>query len=142
MESNGQSSYKSIFKANALFGGVQLYQILIQVIRSKFIAVLLGPSGVGIQGLYTSATRLISDISAMGLSQSAIRDVSEAFGTNDIRRVSRTVKILQRLIWFTGILGAVAVFALSPVLSKTSFGNYEHTIPFMVKSLYCRDPID
>lgn len=132
MESNAKSSYKSIFKANALFGGVQLYQILIQVIRSKFIAVLLGPSGVGIQGLYTSATRLISDISAMGLSQSAIRDVSEAFGTNDIRRVSRTVKILQRLIWFTGILGAVAVFALSPVLSKTSFGNYEHTIPFMV----------
>lgn len=135
MESNNTSTYKNIFKANALFGGVQLYQILIQVIRSKFIAVLLGPIGVGIQGLYTSATRLISDISAMGLSQSAIRDVSEAFGTKDIRRVSRTVKILQRLIWFTGLLGAIAVFALSPVLSKTSFGSYDHTIPFMVLSV-------
>ena len=98
------SSYKSIFKANALFGGVQLYQILIRVVRSKFIAVLLGPAGVGILGLYTSATRLISQISAMGLSQSAVRDVSEAFGTGDIQSVSRTIKIVNRLMWFSGLM--------------------------------------
>lgn len=129
------SSYKSIFKANALFGGVQLYQILIRVVRSKFIAVLLGPAGVGILGLYTSTTRLISQISAMGLSQSAVRDVSEAFGTGDIQSVSRTIKIVNRLMWFSGLLGTLAVMILAPVLSQTSFGNGDYTIPFMVLSV-------
>lgn len=129
------SSYKSIFKANALFGGVKLYQILIQVIRSKFIAVLLGPAGVGILGLYTSATRLISNISGMGLSQSAVRDVSEAFGTGDIHRVSRTIIVVNRLIRITGLLGTLTVIILAPVLSKTSFGNSDYTIPFMVLSI-------
>lgn len=136
MSSNIENaSYKSIFKANALFGGVQMYQILIRVIRSKFIAVLLGPAGVGILGLYTSATRLISEISAMGLSNSAIRDVSEAFGTGDMHRVSRTIKIVSRFIWLTGLLGTLAVILLAPVLSQTSFGNHDYTIPFMVLSV-------
>lgn len=130
-----KSTYKSIFKANALFGGLQLYQILIRVIRSKFIAVLLGPAGVGMLGLYTSATRLISEISSMGLSNSAIRDVSEAYGTGDIHSVSRTMKIVSRLIWFTGLLGTLVVILLAPILSQTSFGNNDYTIPFMVLSV-------
>lgn len=130
-----KTSYRNIFKANALFGGVQLYQILVQVILSKFIAVLLGPIGVGIQGLYTSATRLISDISAMGLSQSAIRDVSEAYGTGNNLRISRTIKIVSRLIWFTGLIGTLAVIVLSPFLSKISFGNSDYTIPFIFLSV-------
>ena len=45
------SSYRNIFKATSLFGGVQVYQILIGIIKQKFVAVLLGTSGVGIQGL-------------------------------------------------------------------------------------------
>lgn len=133
--SSNNQSYKKILKANALFGGVQLYLILIQVIRSKFIAVLLGPVGVGVQGLYTSAARLISDISAMGLSQSAVRDVSEAFGTGNMQRVSRTIAIVRRLIWVTGLLGTLAVIILSPILSKTSFGNTDYTIPFIFLSV-------
>jgi len=71
----------------------------------------------------------------MGLSNSAIRDVSEAFGTGDIHRVSRTIKIVSRLIWFTGLLGTLAVILLAPVLSQTSFGNHDYTIPFMVLSV-------
>ena len=58
-EQNQTSSYRSIFKATSLFGGVQVYQILISVIKSKFVAVLLGPEGMGIQGLYQSAIQLI-----------------------------------------------------------------------------------
>lgn len=135
MKSSSENSYRQILKANALFGGLQLYQILIQVIRSKFIAVLLGPVGVGIMGLYTSAIKLISDISSMGLSQSAVRDLSESFGTGNMQRVSLTIKVVRRLIWITGLIGAMAVIVLSPVLSKASFGNTDYTIPFIFLSV-------
>ena len=130
-----KSSYRSIFKATSLFGGVQVYKILIQVIKSKFIAILLGPLGVGIQGLYTTATDLIRQFTAMGLSQSAVRDISEAYGANDTNRISTIVKVVRRLVWITGLLGSLSVAILSPLLSKLSFGNYDFTIPFIFLSI-------
>lgn len=132
---NQTSSYRSIFKATSLFGGVQVYQILIGIIKSKFVAVLLGPAGMGIQGLYQSALQLIQGISSLGLSQSAVRDVSEANGTGDAYRIGRKVAVLRRLVWYTGLLGLIATALLSPILSKTTFGNYDYTLPFIVLSV-------
>ena len=135
MTDENKSSYRSIFKATSLFGGVQVYQILIQIIKSKFVAVLLGPAGVGIMGLYQSGLQLIQQLSSMGLSQSAVRDVSEASGSNDMQRIAKTVTVVRKLVWVTGILGLVLVACFSPLLSKTSFGNYDYTIPFIILSV-------
>lgn len=133
--SEQRSSYRGIFKATSLFGGVQVYQILVNVIKSKFIAVLLGPLGVGIQGLYHSALHFIQSLTAMGLSASAVRDVSEANGSGDMNRVAVVVKTLRRLVWCTGLLGLLVVVTFSPLLSKTSFGDNEHIIPFICLSV-------
>ena len=135
MTENNQSSYRSIFKATSLFGGVQVYQILIQIIKSKFVAVLLGPVGVGVMGLFQSGLQLVQQITSMGLAQSAVRDVSEANGTNDIQRISKTITVVRKLVWFTGFLGLVIVACCSPLLSKASFGNYDYTIPFIILSV-------
>lgn len=130
-----KSSYRGIFKATSLFGGVQVYQILIEIIKSKFIAVLLGPTGVGIQGLYTSGIHMIQQLSSFGLSQSAVRNVAEAYGSNDNIKISRTIKALRRLVWLTGLLGMMAVILLSPVLSKSSFGDNLHIWGFVALSI-------
>lgn len=132
---NKTSSYRSIFKATSLFGGVQAYQILIGVIKSKFVAILLGPAGMGIQGLYQSAIQLMQSFSSLGLSQSAVRDVSEANGSGDSKRIGLTVAVVKRLVWITGLLGLVATAVLSSVLSQTTFGNYDYTIPFIFLSV-------
>lgn len=130
-----QSSYRGIFKATSLFGGVQVYQILISVIKSKFIAVLLGPFGVGIQGLYQAALQFIQSITSMGLSSSAVRDISEANAIGDVKLVAEVTKTLRRLVWCTGLLGLVIVAVFSPMLSMTSFGDKKHIIPFLCLSV-------
>lgn len=129
------SSYRSIFKANSLFGGIQLYQIVIQVIRSKIVAVLIGTAGMGISGLYSSALSLVQSLTSLGLASSAVRDVSEAHGSGDQSRINLTVSVLRRLVWATGLLGVVSVLVFSPLLSKTSFGDYSHTLAFCVLSV-------
>lgn len=129
------STYRSIFKATSLFGGVQIYQILIGILRSKFIAMILGPAGMGISGLYTSATAFIQNLSSMGLQSSAVRDVSEANASSDQHRINTTITTLRKLVWFTGLLGMIIVVFGSPVLSKSTFGNYEYIIPFMILSV-------
>lgn len=134
-EQNQTSSYRSIFKATSLFGGVQAYQILIGIIKTKFVAILLGPEGMGIQGLYNSAIQLIQNFSSLGLSQSAVRDVSEANGSGDNKRIGLTVAVVKRLVWLTGLLGLIATVVLSPVLSKITFGNYDYTVPFIILSV-------
>lgn len=86
-------------------------------------------------GLLTTATLLIKNITSMGLSTSAVRDVSEANGAGDDNRVALVVTVLRRLVVYTGLLGTIAVIVLSPVLSFTSFGNYDYTIPFILLSV-------
>ena len=49
-----RSSYRQIVKATSLFGGARVFNLLIAVVRSKLGAILLGPVGMGIAGLFTS----------------------------------------------------------------------------------------
>jgi O-antigen/teichoic acid export membrane protein len=76
--SEDKSSYRQIMKATSIFGGVQVFQILIGIIRSKFIAVLLGPAGMGLAGLLQAGTSMISGLTNFGLSTSAIKNISAA----------------------------------------------------------------
>lgn len=132
---NDVSSYRSIFKATSLFGGVQLYDIIVGIIKTKCVAIILGPAGMGIQGLLHSGTDLIRTLTSFGLSASAVRDVSEANGTGDVERIGKTVAVLRKLVWVTGILGMVVTMVFSPVLSKTLFGNYDYTVSFILLSI-------
>ncbi len=125
-----QASYRQIFKATSLFGGVQIFNIAISIIRSKIIAILLGPAGMGVSGLFTSTTGLISGITNFGLKTSAVRDVAAANESGDNARVTKVVTVFRRLVWITGILGAVVTIILSPWLSQLTFGNRDYTIGF------------
>ena len=117
-------------KSTSLFGGVQVFNILISIIRSKFIAVLLGPSGMGIAGLLLSTTNMIGSVTNFGLSTSAIKNVAEANGTGDSKRIGTIVAVIKKLVWITGLLGTVVTFILAPVLSKLTFGNPDYTVAF------------
>lgn len=126
-----KSSYRQIVKATSLFGGVQFFQIVISIIRSKFVAVLLGPAGMGIVGLLTATTGLVAGLTNFGLGTSAVKNISEANVTNDRDRVTTVITVLRRLVWITGILGALVTLIFSPLLSQFTFGNKEYTLAFV-----------
>jgi O-antigen/teichoic acid export membrane protein len=126
-----RSSYRQIFKATSLFGGVQVFNILTGIIRVKFVAVLLGAKGVGIIGLLNSPLQLIITITGLGISFSAVRDISAANGTGDKISISKTIRVLRYWAWLTGLAGAVVTVILAPQLSQWSFGNREYTWAFI-----------
>ena len=126
-----RSSYRQIFKATSLFGGVQVFQILIGIVRVKFVAVLLGTAGVGIIGLLNAPLDLITSITGLGIAFSAVRDISAASSEEDPSILARAIIILRRWAWVTGLLGAVVTMSLSPLLSEWSFGNKEYTWAFI-----------
>lgn len=93
--------------------------------RTKLIAVLLGPSGVGLVGLYMSAIGLVGTFAALGIDSSGVREVAEASGSGDAEKIARTVKTLRRVCWATGLLGWLLTAALSYPLSVWTFGSGE-----------------
>ncbi|MFA6275986.1 MAG: oligosaccharide flippase family protein [Pedobacter sp.] len=132
---NKKNSYQQIFKATSIFGGVQVVNILILVIRSKFIAVLLGPAGMGVASLLISTTNFLSSLTHFGLGSSAVKNVAVANGTGDEHKLGQTIAVFRKLVWITGMFGFILALALSPLLSKIAFGNNKYTISFMLISV-------
>ena len=126
-----QRSYRQIMKATSIFGGVQVIQILVQIIRSKAIAILLGPAGMGINSLLTSTLGLMQSLTNFGLKTSAVKNVAEANGTENSNRVTVIITVLRRWVWITGLLGTILTLILSPWLSELTFGNREYTLAFI-----------
>lgn len=126
-----QSSYRQIMKATSIFGGVQVFNIAISIIRSKFVAVLLGPAGMGIMGMLQATVGMVAAITNFGLGTSAVKDISAAHATGNSIRVSTVVTVFRRLVWITGLLGAIITLVLSPWLSQITFGNKEYTWSFI-----------
>lgn len=133
--SEQQSSYRQIMKATTLFGGVQFFNILISIIRSKFVAVLLGPTGMGIMGLLTSTTGIIISMTNFGLNTSAVKDIATAYRTSDEKRIVTVISAFRRIVWFTGLLGMILTALLSPWLSQLTFNNRDHTQAFILLSI-------
>jgi O-antigen/teichoic acid export membrane protein len=124
-------SYRNVLNATSLFGGVQVINILISLIRSKVIAVLIGPLGMGISSLLLSTMQLINGITNLGLERSAVKDISLANNDSNTESVAKTISILKKLVWITITIGVVIMIVASPWLSEIAFGNKDYTISFM-----------
>ncbi|UBB88546.1 O-antigen translocase [Candidatus Kaistella beijingensis] len=122
-------------KATSIFGGVQVFNIIIALIRSKVVAVLLGPAGMGIMGLLLSTTGIIASATNFGLSTSAVREISQDHESGNNEKIVETVSVFRKLVWLTGLLGTVVTVLLSPFLSKLTFGNYDYTFSFILISV-------
>lgn len=124
-------SYRQIIKATSIFGGVQVFNILISIVRSKAVALFLGPAGMGIMGLLTSTIGILGSMTNCGLGTSAIKDIASAHGSENPSRIQLIVSVFRRLVWFTGLAGMLSAIILSPWLSQITFGNKDHTLAFV-----------
>lgn len=130
-----QGDYRQIMKSTSIFGGVQVFQIFVNIISSKFIAIILGPLGMGIVSLLISTIDFIGSLTNFGLSTSAIKNISAAFSTKNAKRLSVIVVVVRRLVWITGLLGTLIAAILSPFLSQLTFGNDHYTYAFLSISI-------
>jgi O-antigen/teichoic acid export membrane protein len=125
-----QPAYRNIMKVTAIFGGVQVFNVIIQIIRSKFIAVLLGPSGLGIMGMLTGTIGIIGGLTNFGIGVSAVKDIAVANSSANEEKISIILTIFRRLVIITGVLGTLLVLLLSPWLSMLTFGSGKYTGAF------------
>ena len=114
------------FKSSVLIGGSTVLGIGIGIVRTKAMAVLLGPAGFGLMGLYGSIADLVVSIAGMGVNSSGVRQIAEAAGSGDDERIARTVTVLRRTAVLLGILGAGLLVVFCRQVSALTFGTDEH----------------
>lgn len=127
-------SYSHILKYTGIFGGVQGLNILIGVVRNKLVAMLLGPEGMGLMSLFNSTIKLVSDSTNLGISMSAVREISEAYEQGDEEKVRHIVKLIRVWSLLTALLGMFVCIVLSPLLNKWTFTWGDHTLHFVLLS--------
>lgn len=127
MSATNTKSYGQILKSTALIGGTQVLNILIGIVRVKALAIMLGPFGIGLAGMYQAATGMIGTLTGLGIGSAGVRQIAEAAASNDEIRVARTVALLRRASWISGILGMALVLILAKPLTKATFGD-EHNV--------------
>lgn len=119
----------------SLFGGVQILGILCSIVRTKLIAVWIGPAGIGLFGLYNSAVEMISSCSELGIRNSSVRDIAQNSNENKRSRRAIVIKVVRRWSWFVGLLGAIITLSSAPLLSRFTFGDSEHIWGFVALSI-------
>lgn len=129
------SSYKEIFKGTAIFGGTQIIQVLVGLIRLKLVSILIGAKGMGINSLYTSSLVFIQNFAGLGLKDSSVRNISIAT-SGDEKLIAHRLTVINNCFYFSYGLGVVITLLLSPILSMLSFKCYDYTINYGFLSLY------
>jgi antigen flippase len=123
---SANGSHKQILKSSVIVGGSQIVNVVVGIIRTKVMAVLLGPAGFGLFGLYTSVANLAQTLSDMGIFGSGVRQIAAAISTGDDARVWQTVLVLRRISIVLGLIGIVAMTTFSRQISRLTFGNESH----------------
>ncbi len=119
-----------VLKAMSVFTGVQAVNILCAIVRTKFIALWIGPLGVGMFAIFNSILELLSGATQLNMGQSAVRDIAEAPQS----RLSHTATVVRWWALRLGAVGLLITLLSSPVLSVVSFGSLTHWIAFAALS--------
>ena len=135
LHKDSSESYTQILKSTGIIGGSSIISLFLRIVRTKFLAVLLGPSGVGLIGIYDSITSLGGTISGMGIQTSGVRQTAEAVSRNDQRKIAVTIITLRRLSIIFGIFGMLLLTLLSTPISLITFGNADNNSDIAILSV-------
>jgi PST family polysaccharide transporter len=122
----GGSTYRQILKSSAIIGGSSIATMLVGLVRTKAMAVMLGPAGFGLMGAFTTIMDLARTFAELGINNSGVRQIAESVGTGDTNRIARTVTVLRRVALVLGLLGGLLLAAFAGPVATLTFGNDEH----------------
>lgn len=118
------TSHRQIFKSSAILGGASVINIVIGIVKVKVLAVLLGPAGVGLMGLYQNIMGIASTLAGCGMGNSGVRQLAASAGE------SSTLAIVRRALWLgnlgLGLAGGAILWLLREPVALWVFGSATH----------------
>ncbi len=124
-ESASAPDFISILRNTLMVGGGTVLKMAIGLGRNKAIAVLLGPSGIALAGIFNQIVEVIGAAFSLGLGTSGIRQIASSSASGEDSKLACTVKTLRRTVWISGLIGGAFLALTSGLISKITFGPEE-----------------
>jgi PST family polysaccharide transporter len=136
------SSYKKLIHSIVLLGSSQALTTLVAIVRNKALAILLGPSGVGLISQLMTVQNFTASVVPMGMQLGALKYLSQIRIHSPVllpRYISTTSRVF---LWLSVITTMACLLFIKP-LSSLALGNSEFYlylvppllgVPFLVQS--------
>ena len=95
--SGSHTTYTQILKSTLMIGGSSVVNVAFSIVRNKAVALMLGPEGIGLLGLYSSIADIAQALAGLGVQSSGVRQVAEAAATGQADRIRQTASVLNGL---------------------------------------------
>lgn len=109
-------------------------QIIIQLIRTKFVALFVGTEGMGLSTMYMSSLLMIITIFGMGINSSVVRDLSKANDEGDEEKFAVISTVFNKMLIFLSLSGMLFVILSAPLFSEWSFGSQDYSFDYVFLS--------
>ena len=134
MNEHDKGAYGHVLKYTGIFGGVQGLNVVVSLVRNKFVALLLGPSGMGLVSLFNTTVTFISQSTHFGISMSAVRHLSDHPDDDAHPQIQHFVKVVRAWSMLTALLGMFVCITIGPFLSSATFAWGDHSLHFILLS--------
>ena len=134
MNESEKGAYGHVLKYTGVFGGIQGLNVLVSLVRNKYVALLLGPSGMGLVTLFNTTVSFISQSTHFGISMSAVRHLSNHPDDDDPPQIQHFVKVVRAWSMLTALLGMLVCITIGPFLSSATFAWGDHSLHFILLS--------
>jgi len=113
-----QRRVKDILLSTVMVGGGSLVTVLTGAARGKVVSLMIGPSGIGLQGLLQATLRTAGSIAGLGMSTSGVREIARLRGEGDTLELGHTLRGIGYMILTTGLLAALILTAFQRPLGR------------------------
>lgn len=103
---------KEIVSSSFVMAVSSLFTAVVGVIKMKLVALLLGPAGIGLIGLFQNLMAVITQVSSVGISNSGTREVARSVTASEADVQYFTRKSLFWLGFFLALLGSGGVLLI------------------------------
>jgi PST family polysaccharide transporter len=114
---------KNLLKASVITGAAFLANLIFNVIRSKIVAVLLGPGGVAVLAQLGGFTSLVIGLGSLGLAAAIVRFVAEYRATNRFSDLKKLIATTAIFLAVSSLITTVALLVLTPQIATFIFGH-------------------
>ena len=115
------SDSRGLIKSMVVIGSAQAVNILISIMRMKVLALLLGPSGVGLLSIYNSLKDMVATAAGLGMGSSGVRQIASVKGEG--QALSRVRRVLLAAHLVQGTLAMLGVWLLRAPIAEWLFGD-------------------
>ena len=127
-----RSAFRHIMKGTAVFGGTQLLTMMANIVKGKFVAMILSDYGMGVSSLMQSALMPMQQLFSFGLPTAGVKDIA---AETDPQRKAQMVLTFRRLLYSLAMLGSIVMAASASLFSISTFGDDSHTWWFVEMSV-------